>query len=97
MRDAAGTTGAPRELPLLIGPGGGSVETLLLIGVPGADEVLHVRVWTANDWSAPPKVRAERAPAFLHWLESQSAAGRSMNQSLYALRHWLRPDGTAAR
>jgi hypothetical protein len=97
MRDAAGSSAAPRELPLLLGPGGGAVETLLLIGVPGADDVLHVRVWSANDWSAPPKVRAERAGAFLEWLESQSAAGRSMNQSLYALRQWLRREGTASR
>jgi hypothetical protein len=95
MRDAAGTTGAPKELPLLLGPGGGAPETLLLIGTPGADEVLHIRVWSANDWSAPPKVRAERAGAFLKWLEAQSAAGRSMNQSLYALRTWLRNEGNA--
>ena len=95
MRDAAGTTSAPREMPLLIGPGGGAPETLFLIGVPGDDDVLHVRVWSANDWSAPPKVRAERATALLKWLEAQSAAGRSMNQSLYALRLWLRREGTA--
>ncbi|MEO8560859.1 MAG: hypothetical protein ABI601_02215 [bacterium] len=97
MRDAVGTTSAPREMPLLMGPGAGAPEMLLLIGVPGDDEVLHVRVWNANDWSAPPKVRAERAAAFLEWLESQSAAGRSMNQSLYALRLWLRREGSAAR
>jgi hypothetical protein len=96
MRDAAGTTAAPREMPLLLGPGGGSPEMLLLIGVPGDDDVLHVRVWNANDWSAPPKVRAERAASFLTWLESQSAAGRSMNQSLYALRLWLRREGPAS-
>ena len=95
MRESAGTTGAPREMPLLLGPGGGAPETLLLIGAPGPDDVLHVRVWSANDWSAPPKVRAERAGAFLRWLEVQSAAGRSMNQSLYALRLWLRGEGTA--
>jgi|SRR3954453_13700354 hypothetical protein len=95
MRDAAGTTGAPREMPLLLGAGGGAPETLLLIGAPGVDEVLHVRVWSANDWSAPPQVRAERASAFLRWLEAQSAAGRSMNQSLYALRLWLRGEGHA--
>jgi hypothetical protein len=93
MRDAAGTTSAPREMPLLLGPGGGAPEMLLLIGVPGDDGVLHVRVWNANDWSAPPKVRAERAGAFFKWLESQSAAGRSMNQSLYALRLWLQHEG----
>ena len=97
MRDAAGTTAAPRELPLLLGAGGGAPESLLLIGVPGADDVLHVRVWTANDWSAPPKERAERAMAFLTWLEAQAAAGRSMNQSLYALRQWLRREGHAPR
>jgi hypothetical protein len=84
-------------MPLLMGPGGGAPETLMLIGVPGGDDVLHLRVWSANDWSAPPKVRAERAAAFLQWLELQSAAGRSMNQSLYALRQWLRREGNASR
>ena len=89
--------GATRELPLLLGPGGGAPESLLLIGVPGADDVVHVRVWSAADWSAPPKSRAERAGSFLQWLEAQGAAGRSMNQSLYALRQWLRREGPAAR
>lgn len=97
MRDAAGTTSAPRELPLLLGPGGGAPETLLLIGVPGSDDVLHIRVWSASDWSAPPKIRAERAGSFLEWLEAQSKAGRTMNQSLYALRMWLRGEGDAPR
>jgi len=95
MRDSAGSTSAPRELPLLLGPGKEAPETLFLIGVPGDDEVLHVRVWSANDWNAPPKVRAERASALLEWLEAQSAAGRTMNQSLYALRLWLRREGPA--
>jgi hypothetical protein len=38
------------------------------------------------DWSAPPRSRAERATALLQWIEEQSAAGRSINQSLYAVR-----------
>jgi hypothetical protein len=59
-------------------------ETLLLIGTPGDDGVVHVRVWSASDWSAPPRSRAERATALLQWIEEQSAAGRSINQSLYA-------------
>ena len=86
-----------RELPLLLGPNSDAPETLLLIGAPGDDGVVHVRVWSASDWSAPPRARAERATALLQWLEEQSAAGRSMNQSLYALRLWLRREGNAAR
>jgi hypothetical protein len=54
---------------------------------------VHVRVWSASDWSAPPRARAERAASLLQWLEEQSAAGRSLNQSLYALRLWLRREG----
>jgi hypothetical protein len=96
MRDAGGAT-APGELPLLLGSSANAPETLFLIGVPGDDDVVHVRVWSAHDWSAPPKSRAERASALLKWLEAQSAAGRSMNQSLYALRLWLRREGTAPR
>ena len=82
------------ELPLLLGAVGGAPETLLLIGTPGDDGVVHVRVWSASDWSAPPRGRADRASSLLQWLEEQSAAGRSMNQSLYAVRLWLRREGT---
>ena len=90
---ADGTAKTPRELPVLLGAGAGAPETLLLIGVPGDDGVVHVRVWSASDWSAPPRARAERAASLLQWLEEQSAAGRSLNQSLYALRLWLRREG----
>jgi hypothetical protein len=93
--EAQGTT--PGEMPVLLGAIAGAPETLLLIGVPGDDGVVHVRVWSASDWSAPPRGRAERATALLQWLEEQSAAGRSMNQSLYALRLWLRREGSHAR
>jgi hypothetical protein len=93
-RDAAR---GPRELPLLLGAGGGAPESLLLIGAPDAEGVVPVRMWSAGDWSAPPKARAERATAFLQWLEGQSAAGRSMNQSLYALRLWLRGESVTPR
>ena len=88
---------AAGELPLLLGAIAGAPETLLLIGAPDDDGVVHVRVWSGSDWSAPPRARAERASALLQWLEEQSAAGRSMNQSLYALRLWLRGEGPHAR
>ena len=88
---------SPREIPLLLGPSATGPETLMLIGVPGQDGVVHVRAWSASDWSAPPRTRAERAAALLRWLEEQSAAGRSMNQSLYALRLWLRGEGSTPR
>ena len=94
MGDVAdGPRATPRELPVLLGAGAGAPETLLLIGAPGDDGVVHVRVWSASDWSAPPRARAERAVSLLQWLEDQSAAGRSLNQSLYALRLWLRRQG----
>ena len=95
MSDGAGPHA--RELPVLLGGNAGAPETLLLIGVPGDDGVVHVRAWSASDWSAPARTRAERASALLQWLEEQSAAGRSMNQSLYALRLWLRREGNAPR
>ena len=88
-----GTSSSPREMPLLIGPGTGTSEMLILLGVPDTSGVLHVRSWTADDWSAPPRVRAERAETLLQWLESQVQAGRTMNQSLYAVRLWLRGEG----
>jgi hypothetical protein len=88
-------TNAPRELPLLLGAGKGSPESLLLIGAPDARGMVVVRRWTAENWSAVPSARPERADALLHWLEEQSAAGRSMNQSTYALRLWLRGEGKA--
>jgi hypothetical protein len=88
-----GTSSSPREMPLLIGPGTGTSEMLLLLGVPDTSGVVHVRSWTADDWSAPPRVRAERAETLLQWLESQVQAGRTMNQSPYAVRLWLRGAG----
>ena len=95
---AAGGEGATAgELPLLLAATADAPETLLLIAMPGDDGVVHVRVWSASDWSAPPRARAERATALLQWIEEQSAAGRSMNQSLYAVRLWLRREGTPKR
>jgi hypothetical protein len=89
---------ALRELPLLLGAGrgAGSPESLLLIGAPDRTGTVVVRRWTAEDWSAVPSPSPERAELLLHWLEEQFAVGRSMNQSMYALRLWLRGDGQAA-
>lgn len=81
---------AARELPLLIGPGRGTSETLMLIGAPDDSGVVHMRTWTADGWSAPPRASAERADTLLKWLEVQAATGRTMNQSLTTLRLWLR-------
>ena len=88
---------AARELPLLLGRNGDLAETLLLVGAPDAAGVVHVRGWSAEDWSAPPGARAERASTLLAWLERQVASGRTMNQSLYAVRLWLRGEGSAPR
>ena len=90
-------TAAPRELPLLLGAGPGTPEALMLIGTPDAQGVVHVRTWTADDWSAAPRSSAERADTLLKWLEVQERVGRSMNQSSYTVRLWLRGEGTAPR
>ena len=86
-----------RELPLLIGPGPAMPETLMLIGAPDAAGVVHVRRWTADEWSAPPRASAERADTLLKWLEVQARTGRTMNQSLYTVRLWLRGEGGTTR
>jgi hypothetical protein len=96
-RSRSSSDAAAGELPVLLGAVADAPETLLLIGTPGDDGVVHVRVWSASDWSAPPRGRAERASALLQWIEEQSAAGRSMNQSLYAVRLWLRREGNQPR
>ena len=44
---------AARELPLLLGRHRDQSETLLLIGVPDNTGIVHVRGWSADDWSAP--------------------------------------------
>jgi hypothetical protein len=88
---------AARELPLLIGPGPGMPETLMLLGTPDSGGVVHVRTWTADDWGSPPRASAERADTLLKWLEVQLRAGRTMNQSAYVVRLWLRGEGGAAR
>lgn len=90
------TSGA-RELPLMLGRKGDLAETLLLIGVPDNAGIVHVRGWSAEDWSAPPGSRAERAATLLDWIERQAAGGRTLNQSLYAVRLWLRNEGIASR
>jgi hypothetical protein len=84
-----------RELPLLIGAGPGTPETLMLIGAPDAAGVVHVRTWTADEWSAAPRTSAERADTLLKWLEVQQRLGRTMNQSSTVVRLWLRGEGTA--
>ena len=88
-----GFSNASREMPLLLGALADAPETLLLISVPDSAGVVHVRGWSAEDWSAPPGARAERASALLEWLERQVSGGRSMNQSLHAVRLWLRGEG----
>jgi hypothetical protein len=92
----ADESSASRELPLLLGPLAGEPEMLLLLGVPDDAGVVHMRSWNANDWSAPPRSRAERATALLGWLESEVRGGRTMNQSLYSVRLWLRGEGVAS-
>lgn len=93
----ASDSSATRELPLLIGPGRGTPESLMLLGAPDASGVVHVRTWTADDWGSPPRTSAERADTLLKWLEVQERIGRTMNQSLYTVRLWLRGEGGPAR
>lgn len=93
----AADSSSPRELPLLVGPGPGTPESLMLLGTPDAGGVVHVRTWTADDWGSPPRTSAERADTLLKWLEVQERLGRTMNQSLYTVRRWLSGDGGAPR
>jgi hypothetical protein len=94
---SAAASSAARELPVLIGAGRGTPESLMLLGAPDAAGVVHVRTWSADDWGAPPRTSAERADTLLRWLEAQEQSGRTMNQSLYAVRLWLRGEGGATR
>jgi hypothetical protein len=87
---------AARELPLIVGAGGGEPETLVLIGEPRAGRV-SVRRWSSTAWSEGGEARDEDAAALLRWVEAQAAAGRSLNQALYAVRLWLRGEGIAPR
>jgi hypothetical protein len=79
----------PDELPVLIGPGQGEPETLILISTPNDGGEVKTRSWTAADWSAVPKAGATPAAALYQRLESASKHGRTMNQSLTQLRLWL--------
>lgn len=81
----------------MLGASANASETLLLLGKPDAGGIVHVRRWTADNWSAPVSSRADRAPALLEWIEAQSASGRTMNQSMYTVRRWLRGEGSASR
>ena len=85
-----------REMPVLLGAWHGEPETLLLIGAP--DEHAHValRRWDARNWSASPHSSLVSAGGLCANLESEISAGRSANQSAYAIREWLsRRTGTA--
>ena len=82
---------APTELPVLIGPGDGEPETLMLIGQPDASSMVSMRRWSAADWSAAPTQHEMRAAALYEWLVKAHARNRTMNQSLTLLRSWLRP------
>ncbi|MEP6621228.1 MAG: hypothetical protein ABJE47_18020 [bacterium] len=91
------TSAAARELPLLLGATGAASETLMLVSVPDSAGVVHVRSWSADNWSAAPTVRAERASVLLDWLEGQAKHGRTMNQAMYGVRLWLRGEGSLPR
>ena len=84
------------ELPLILGAGDGEPEVLLLIGAPQHGRV-SVRRWSSVAWASAPEARVEDAAHFLRWVEEQAAKGRTLNQALYALRLWLRGEGTAPR
>jgi hypothetical protein len=84
----------PEELPLIVGAGNGEPETLVLIGAPRQGRVT-LRRWSSVAWEAGTAPREEDAAAFLRWVEAQAASGRTLNQALYAVRLWLRGEGTA--
>jgi hypothetical protein len=78
------------ELPVLIGPGDGEQETLMLISAPDAHGTVLIRRWSASDWSAAPSSTEMNAQKLFEWLEHALRARRTMNQSLTQLRLWLR-------
>ena len=86
---------APRELPVLMGPGHGEPERLMLVGAPDASGTVRVRIWTSDDWSSMPRTREEPRDGLLEWIESMARAGHSLNQSLTTIRAWLRGTGAA--
>ena len=92
---APGDPRAGDELPVLMRAGGGAPEMLLLIGAPQGGRV-PVRRWSSDDWSAAPVSEMEDAMRLLQWIESQAAAGRTSNQSLYGVRLWLRGEGVVS-
>lgn len=86
---------APDELPLLMGPGHGEPERLLLIGAPDERGTVRVRIWTSDNWGAAPRIREEPHHELLEWIETMARAGHSLNQSLDTVRRRLRGTGAA--
>lgn len=86
---------SPNELPLLMGPGHGDPERLLLIGAPDDGGTVRVRIWTSDNWGAAPRFREEPRDELLEWIETMARAGHSLNQSLDTVRRWLRGTGAA--
>ena len=93
---SAGKVPVQEELPLLIGAGNDRAEALLLIRRRRADGMVVVRRWSGSNWSAPAEERVEQPDVLMEWIEQQAKSGRSLNQSLYAVRLWLQGIGPAA-
>ena len=78
-----------RELEVLLGPGAGEPEALLLIARPRPDGRIQVRGWTSNDWSRTPDVRQRDAADVLAEIEAAVRSGRSVRPELAVVREWL--------
>ena len=80
------------ELPVILGAGSGTGESLLVLGRPRAGRV-RVREWLDGAWGAPPREREVDAGALLAEIEDAQHAGRRVNQTLYVVRLWLTGTG----
>ena len=76
------------ELPILLGGSVSEPERLLLLSRPSRGTV-RLREWTSADWAASPTERDAGVEAFFVELEQAVREGRSLNQSLHAVRLWL--------
>jgi|GEM_PF-1142092 len=90
-RSAAGPSAAaavPAELGVLISAGGGEPDRLLLLARPSNARV-HVREWSAHNWSSAPDERELSVADALAIFQGAYDARRRMSVSLKGIQAWL--------
>ncbi|HEY7896376.1 MAG TPA: hypothetical protein VIC24_15855 [Gemmatimonadaceae bacterium] len=78
----------PDELGVLVAAGDGESERLVMLGKPVRGRV-HLREWSAHNWSGPPEERDAPVADVLALFQRAYDARRRMSAGLAQIRAWL--------